>query len=146
MHFVTGGAYNGKSRWVREYYKAQEVDLDLWISAYESGSYHNDWHFPDSEAIVIEGMEQFIKKDCLHMDTTTCRSIWNSRLENWLEWESVEPDRLLIIIGSDITRGIVPIGEEDRTWRDITGWVYQDLSLKADRVDLIWYGLNKQMK
>jgi adenosyl cobinamide kinase/adenosyl cobinamide phosphate guanylyltransferase len=35
---------------------------------------------------------------------------------------------------------------ENRLWRDVTGWAYQDLSAMADKVDVIWYGLNQTIK
>ncbi|RFU62396.1 bifunctional adenosylcobinamide kinase/adenosylcobinamide-phosphate guanylyltransferase [Peribacillus glennii] len=146
MHFVTGGAYNGKSRWVREHYKAKDIGFDQWISAYHPDGLPKDSNFPHCNAIVIEGMEQFIKVNCLHRDTGTCRRVLNSLIEDWLAWENDEQQRLLVIIGTDITKGIVPMEKEERIWRDITGWIYQDISSKADRVDVIWYGLNKQIK
>lgn len=57
-----------------------------------------------------------------------------------------KPSRKLVIIGTDISKGIVPLEKENRLWRDFTGWVYQDLVAKAERVDVIWYGINQIMK
>ena len=54
--------------------------------------------------------------------------------------------RMVILIGSDITKGIVPIEAENRVWRDVTGRVYQDTVSICNRVDLIWYGINKRLK
>jgi adenosyl cobinamide kinase/adenosyl cobinamide phosphate guanylyltransferase len=50
------------------------------------------------------------------------------------------------VIGSDITKGVVPLEKENRIWRDLTGWAYQDTAAKAEKVDIIWYGLNQTMK
>ncbi|WP_394172482.1 hypothetical protein [Guptibacillus hwajinpoensis] len=51
-----------------------------------------------------------------------------------------------MIIGTDITQGILPFEREEQDWRELTGWAYQDLTDAADRVDVIWYGLNQQLK
>lgn len=51
-----------------------------------------------------------------------------------------------MLIGSDISKGIVPMAAEDRWWRDTTGWVYQDLVSAAERVDVIWYGISQKLK
>ena len=53
---------------------------------------------------------------------------------------------MVILIGTDITKGIVPIEAENRVWRDVTGRVYQDTVSICNRVDLIWYGINKRLK
>lgn len=146
MHFVTGGAFNGKSRWVREYYNGKRIVFDHWVSGYHSDGLPKEINGLDCQTIVIEGIEQFIKECCLTMDMHTCREAWKILLDDWKMWEKSDPQRLLVMIGTDITKGIVPIEKADRTWRDVTGWVYQDISSKADRVDVIWYGLNKQIK
>ena len=54
--------------------------------------------------------------------------------------------RKLVVIGSDITKGIVPVEKENRLWRDVTGWAYQDLAAQADKIDIIWYGCNQTIK
>ena len=52
----------------------------------------------------------------------------------------------IIVIGTDITKGIVPIEKENRVWRDLTGRVFQDTASICERVDLIWYGISKRLK
>lgn len=146
MHFVTGGALNGKSRWVREYYNEKRIVFDHWVSGHHPDDLPKEINMLACQTIVIQGIEQFIKEDCLTMDMHTCREAWKILLDDWKMWEKSDPQRLLVIIGTDITKGIVPIEKTDRTWRDVTGWVFQDISSKADRVDVIWYGLNKQIK
>ncbi|CAH0344998.1 bifunctional adenosylcobinamide kinase/adenosylcobinamide-phosphate guanylyltransferase [Bacillus sp. CECT 9360] len=142
MHFVTGGAYNGKSKWVKEYYQRKGKVLN----AYNGDILPVDLTVLDSNILVIEGIEQFLKEDCKVLDAHTCREIWRKRLKEWKIWEASGRKRLVVIIGADITKGIVPLAQADRKWRDMTGWVYQDISSNADRVDVIWYGLNRQIK
>ena len=71
---------------------------------------------------------------------------WHALLEKWLMWERAEQGRMVILIGSDITKGIVPSEAENRVWRDVTGRVFQDTASICERVDLIWYGINKRLK
>lgn len=55
-------------------------------------------------------------------------------------------DRKLYLIGTDVGKGIVPIDEHLRTYRDVVGWCYQDVAKLAERVDIIWYGINTTIK
>ena len=67
-------------------------------------------------------------------------------MQDWLEWEKQNSQRKVILIGCDISKGIVPMSAKDRKWRDITGWVYQDVVEAAERVDVIWYGIVQKLK
>ncbi len=116
-----------------------------WRSAYEGDS----WNEPtfNEHVIVLEGLEEwmiaFVAKK---KDFKEIRESWRAYLESLLAWESEDCDRRIIIIGTDITKGIVPLEKENRTWRDAVGWAYQDLAALAERVDVIWYGLNQRLK
>lgn len=142
MHFVTGGAYNGKSKWVRDYYQGNGRVLN----AYQGDSLPGDLTGHDCDILVIAGIEQFVKEDSKVLDMQTCRETWNNRLEQWRTWEESDQMRRVVIIGTDITKGIVPLEKDNRKWRDLAGWIYQDITSYADRVDVIWYGLNRQLK
>ncbi|GAM12206.1 hypothetical protein SAMD00020551_0337 [Mesobacillus selenatarsenatis SF-1] len=78
------------------------------------------------------------------MDET--RQKWQSLIQKWLEWENQDSQRKVILIGCDISKGIVPMVSEDRRWRDITGWIYQDIMSVAERADVIWYGISQKLK
>lgn len=67
-------------------------------------------------------------------------------LNKWLSWEQANKAHQLIVIGSDISKGIVPLKQSERQWRDVTGWFYQDLVNRAKRYDVIWYGIHQQLK
>lgn len=142
MHFVTGGAYNGKAKWVKKHYR---LDLDdvQWISAYR------DEPLPlliQEDTVVLQGIEAWIKRDVSIKEATVIRRKWQEIITQWRIWEEAEDNRCCILIGADITKGIVPIEVEDRIWRDVTGWVYQDIVAASSRVDIIWYGLSQQLK
>ena len=59
---------------------------------------------------------------------------------HWEEWK----DRVLIL--EDIFCGVVPMGAENRAWRQKTGRLAQYLSREADRVSRIFCGLEQRLK
>ncbi|MCA0170398.1 MULTISPECIES: bifunctional adenosylcobinamide kinase/adenosylcobinamide-phosphate guanylyltransferase [Bacillaceae] len=144
MHFVTGGAYNGKSKWVKNFYGLTEDHC--WKSAYDQTKIPLNVSRFYGDVVVLEGVEQWLKGLTVESGLEECRAIWQSLLGIWRTWESERHERTVVIIGTDITKGIVPMEKEERDWRDLTGWAYQDLAAVADRVDVIWYGLNQQLK
>jgi adenosyl cobinamide kinase/adenosyl cobinamide phosphate guanylyltransferase len=144
LHFITGGAFNGKSAWVRKTYAINEYDG--WVSAYKNGKLPIEFNDINKELIVLEGIEIWLKSLTEKYDSNKCREIWNHCLDNWLTWEIGLENRKLVVIGTDITKGIVPYEKENRVWRDVTGWAFQDTALRSEKVDVIWYGLNQTIK
>lgn len=118
----------------------------IWISAYQDAPMTEDFNHTKSDLLVLEGIEIWIKELTKTYDSYRSREIWIQIINNWFSWEKAVPQRKLVVIGTDITKGIVPIERENRLWRDVTGWAYQDLSAMADKVDVIWYGLNQTIK
>ncbi|MBB5323461.1 adenosyl cobinamide kinase/adenosyl cobinamide phosphate guanylyltransferase [Anoxybacillus tepidamans] len=137
MHFVVGGAFQGKRKWVRGYYELDKATSHRWCNGYEQDAF-----FPDEmkeRIVVFEGLEALIRR-------LPDRVYWESFFQTWHEWEQEKDERCVIWIGCDITQGIVPIAKEERHWRDVTGWCYQQLSRRCDRVDRLWCGLAERMK
>ncbi|WP_026679152.1 bifunctional adenosylcobinamide kinase/adenosylcobinamide-phosphate guanylyltransferase [Fictibacillus gelatini] len=142
MHFVTGGAFNGKRRWVEAFYGYPHKSGG-WHSFYESADVSKEvW---DHGIVVLEGMEMFVK-NTLNEVNEKGREQLRLELKKWCEWEQSNGTRKLVLIGSDIGKGIVPIEKEHRLWRDMAGWFYQDIVSAAYRVDVIWYGLSERLK
>lgn len=142
MHFITGGAFNGKRAWIKEKYGLNGT----WFSAYRDHQLKADIIQIESNLLVLEGIEIWLKELTKNYDSYRCLEIWNTTLNHWLTWEKADVSRNLVVVGNDITKGIVPMEKENRVWRDVTGWAYQDLAAKADKVDIIWYGLNQTIK
>lgn len=142
MHFVTGGAFNGKRAWVRERYPGA-----LWISAYEGDSLDR---FRPEEcrrfAVVFEGLEAWVKEILAEKGADETRSFFRGLFGRWRAWEQEDNRRTVVVIGTDILKGIVPVERELRNWRDLTGWVYQDLAGMCRRIDVIWYGISQTIK
>ncbi|MCM3092883.1 MULTISPECIES: bifunctional adenosylcobinamide kinase/adenosylcobinamide-phosphate guanylyltransferase [unclassified Cytobacillus] len=141
MHFITGGRFNGKSEWVKEFYQLEDTP-HKWISAYH-GEFPDDL---DYQLIVFEGIEQMIREWSSTLEFEEIRGKWQAQLEKWLKWEKAAVNRKMVLIGSDMSKGIVPMEAADRKWRDASGWAFQDAAAAADRVDLIWYGISQKIK
>ncbi|MDQ0243513.1 adenosyl cobinamide kinase/adenosyl cobinamide phosphate guanylyltransferase [Bacillus fengqiuensis] len=137
MHFIFGGAFNGKRKWVSDTYNDCKV---TWISAYEQ------IEIPDKagtgETAVLEGIEVWVRGRIAQGFTVEeTAAFFEQKLSVWLK----QCDRL-VLIGTEIGKGIVPVDEEDRMWRDACGYVYQHIVEKAERVDQIWYGIPTRLK
>ncbi|WP_240613573.1 bifunctional adenosylcobinamide kinase/adenosylcobinamide-phosphate guanylyltransferase [Pueribacillus theae] len=143
-----GGAFNGKSNWIKKHYN-KELENAGWLSAYDSDFKREEFENVDTfkNVTILQGVENYIKM-CIQpfSESDEIRKKFNEQCDIWLEWEERSAIRQLIIIGNDLSKGIVPIEKEDRIWRDLTGWCYQDLTTRSDRVDLIWYGISKRLK
>ena len=118
----------------------------IWLSAYQDAPLTEDFNHINSDLLVLEGIEIWLKELTKTYDSYRSREIWIQTIDQWLIWERAKPQRKLVVIGTDITKGIVPVEKENRLWRDVTGWAYQDLAAKAEKVDVIWYGLNQTIK
>jgi adenosylcobinamide kinase / adenosylcobinamide-phosphate guanylyltransferase len=146
LHFVTGGTHNGKSNWVKAYYKEQGSEPDVWLSAYNGDVLPDRIDEHRGQLIIVEGLEQFVRQCVIDKDLNGIREFWQKLLLSWQKWEKLNELHRLVLIGTDISKGIVPLERENRRWRDLTGWIYQDITQISNRVDIIWYGLNTQLK
>ena len=145
MQFITGGAFNGKSQWVKAYNRLTEENC-RWFSAYNHDQIPIELEQMTTNYIVLEGIEQWVKEWLQGSSGDKVQEKWHDLLRQLENWEGTDGKRSVILIGTDITKGIVPLKSEDREWRDVCGRVFQAAALSCERVDVIWYGLNKQLK
>ncbi|MBR2207930.1 MAG: bifunctional adenosylcobinamide kinase/adenosylcobinamide-phosphate guanylyltransferase, partial [Synergistaceae bacterium] len=54
--------------------------------------------------------------------------------------------RNAILIGDEISSGVIPVSKFERQWRDETGRLYQFLADNADIVDRVFVGLALRLK
>ena len=54
--------------------------------------------------------------------------------------------RSCVIIGDEISSGVVPVEKFERCWRDVTGKLYQYLASESEIVDRIFVGLPIRLK
>lgn len=142
MHFITGGSYNGKSKWVKQFYGLNNEWL--WLSGYQKEQ--PEWLDFQGDIVVLQGLDAWIEQDVDILDIEEIRKKWKEIMDDWRIWENERQNRKCIVIGSDITKGIVPMEARNRQWRDACGWVFQDVATLSNRVDIIWYGINQQIK
>lgn len=147
MHFVSGGAHNGKANWVKQYYRILEKDESeyRWISAYDAMPFPEDISVYPVQTIVLEGLEAWILSLSKRRTIDEVRRYFNKILQVWLSWAK-EANHELIIIGVDISKGVVPVDARLRKWRDVTGFTYQDMVKQCRVFHYIWYGIAEQLK
>src|SRR5699024_9547212 len=98
-----------------------------------------------SQLIAWEGVEEWIRQ-AIVTGKTFNRQVGKEVINQWDMLTKERDDRQLVIIGTDISKGIVPIDANDRLWRDVTGWFFQDLVARCKRFDIVWYGISRRMK
>jgi len=137
MHFITGGAFNGKKKWVTNFYKLDQTPHQ-WHSFYEK----KDVSEFTEELVILEGIERFVRTLLEQAETPEgARSLFQKELKKWQT-----EDRFLVLIGTDITKGIVPMNSFDRYLRDAAGWCFQDAAAASSRIDTVWYGIAETIK
>ena len=118
MILIIGGAYQGKLDFAREVLGVTEV-------------------------YTCDGTQIDFSKECICKIEafTACHPDPVAYFERHRDqWE----DSVLIL--QDIFCGVVPMGAENRAWRQRTGRLAQYLSKEADRVSRIFCGLEQRLK
>lgn len=117
-----------------------------WISVYE----REELAIPTGElppTLIFEGIDEWVRQIIqpdLPVDILFEKV--EHQIKRLLEWEREEAHHQLVLIGTDISKGIVPLEKVDRLTRDVTGWIYQKLVQEAEQVDIIWYGIAQKLK
>src|SRR5699024_8024264 len=138
MHFITGGAFNGKNKWVKNHYQLETLE-HFWLSAYKNDSLVKKADNELPSIVILEGIEQWIYNYVTSNKTTdSILTELQDRVDSWIKWEKQSGQHRLIIIGTDISKGIVPTEQQDRHWQDITGGMYQYIAKQSSHMDVIW--------
>lgn len=120
MILVIGGAYQGKLDFAKAAFDLTDGDI-----------YICDGGEIDFSKRCICGIEVFTRT---HPDPV---EYFRAHREQW-------QDSVLIL--QDIFCGVVPMGEENRAWRQETGQLSQYLSREAAQVSRIFCGLEQRLK
>lgn len=132
MHIFIGGSYNGKHDYVKQWLKEQGL-LD--VEWYKGELPQN----PSSKTIVISGLE-YVLKPQLSQDEIMLADQITKQLQ------LLNNKHQVIVIVTEMGRGIVPIDPQERQLRDTCGRVYQQLFKVSEHVTRIWYGLAETLK
>lgn len=124
MKLIIGGAYQGKTEYAKE-----------------------KFGFVDNDIFVCENAEIDFSKPCIdniEKFTFVCVKAGIDPVEYFKqhcsEWQNS------ILICQDIFCGVVPMGAENRAWRQQTGRLCQYLSKEADTVTRIFCGMEQKLK
>ena len=132
MHIFIGGAYNGKHEYVRRWLKEQQLnDVEWYIGQLPQK--------PTSQVVVVSGLEKVIQP-LLEQDEISLASKIAEKLQ------SLDKTHQIIVIATEMGRGIVPVDPQERRLRDTLGRLYQQLFATSKHVTRIWYGLAEPLK
>lgn len=120
MILIIGGAYNGKLDYVKKTYNIKDDDI-----------FFCDKNEIDFSKKVIYGLHKFTYYD------SDCVKFIKDNIGKFNE---------KIIICDDISSGIVPLQKKDRLWRENTGKCLQFLSLNANEIYRIFFGIELVLK
>ena len=120
MILIIGGAWQGKLDFAKETFGLEDSDV-----------YVCDGPEIDFSKRCIYQIEEFT---ALHRDPV---GYFEAHREAW-------QDSILIL--RDIFCGVVPMGEENRAWRQRTGRLARYLSREAEGVSRIFCGLEQKIK
>lgn len=127
MHFIFGGAYNGKTA----YAKTVAPEATIYTA------YIPSVHDVHTETVIVRHLEQCITQ-CDNERTEAARIVE--------QLTTLAAHCTLIVIGTDISRGVVPMEKEARFQRDCAGRLYQLLMQQATTVTQVWYGIPQLLK
>ena len=125
MHIIIGGAYNGKRGYVRTMLAGREVE---WFEGVMPK------HSDTGQVMVVVGIDKWLAETKLSEADAIDYVL------------SAVAGRDVIVVLTDIGRGIVPIDAQQRKLRDACGRLYQRLMAEADEVTRIWYGVAQTLK
>ena len=120
MILIIGGAYQGKLDFARETFDLKDAD----IYTCSEGEI-------DFSKRCIYAVEEFARQ---HPDPIP---YFESHRADWQD---------SILICQDIFSGVVPMGAENRAWRQKTGRLVQYLAKEATQVSRIFCGLEQRLK
>lgn len=124
MILIIGGAYQGKLDYARGTFDLTENDI------FTCGGGEIDFSFR-----CVNAIEEFTWA-CTSSGTDP-REFFRENREKWQN---------SILICQDLSSGVVPLGAENRIWRQSTGRLCQYLAKEADQVIRIFCGLEQRLK
>lgn len=95
--------------------------------------------------LVITGLFEWLEAALAGSQNDALRQQWQGDMAE-LGQRAEKRQATLIIIASEVGRGIVPMQPEQRRLRDLNGWFVQDATAQADQVWYVRHGLVMSIK
>lgn len=124
MHLIFGGAWQGKLRFATQRYHLQSEQI------FTCTGTEIDFTCP-----CVTHLEEFVWQ-CLLVERDPV-AYFREHSELW---------KGSVLICRDISSGVVPMGSDNRRWRDEVGRLCQYLSGCASQVSRIFCGLEERLK
>ena len=126
MKLIIGGAYQGKREFAKKKYGFDDTDI------FDCAEHDGDIDF---DLPCVCALEEYVRRAVKNGADATAH-IKSHRGE----WEST------VFICGDISSGIVPMGAENRLWREETGQLCSYLASEADEVYRVFCGIGMRIK
>lgn len=130
MHVFIGGAYNGKTDYVRRLYEPQQMVMIAGELPEVA---------PACDVLVLKNLEKWLVTQNLEEDEQIVQKVL-------VTLQELEQHCTLALIVTDMGRGVVPMEKQARQLRDTCGRLYQALFKEAEQVVRIWYGIAEPLK
>ena len=139
MELIIGGAYQGKSRYIRETYPDYTIYDETTVAELERAG--------AEEKPVLNHFHLCVKQ-MLEETADSAKESKTPPEERIAAWAKNLIERYpdLIIASDEIGSGIVPIEKQERLWREVTGRVLCDLAKEAERVVRLTCGISMKLK
>ncbi|EHJ92113.1 bifunctional adenosylcobinamide kinase/adenosylcobinamide-phosphate guanylyltransferase [Vreelandella boliviensis] len=141
MQLFIGGACAGK----RDAVAARFLAANWWRLDTDRPFIDSQQALVANTPLVITGVLEWLRAVLERDDTDILRQQWQSDMVKLCQ----HADKLnspLIIIATEVGRGIVPMQPEQRRLRDLNGWFTQDATAQAKQVWYVRHGLVMALK
>ena len=126
MKLIIGGAYQGKREFAKKKYGF--ADADVFDCAEHDGGI-------DFDAPCVCALEEYVRRAVKNGADATAHL--KSHRGEWAN---------TVFICGDISSGIVPMGADNRLWREETGRICSYLASEADEVYRVFCGIGMRIK
>lgn len=127
MHIVIGGAFNGKKSYVKQHSDGTWFDGEIPMSSRQG-------------TVIVTNLEKMVAKNLQREEQEVAIEIAEQ-----LKTLDAQCEQLILIV-TDISRGIVPVDPSERQLRDTCGRLYQLLFQEAATITRVWYGIAEMIK
>lgn len=126
MKLIIGGAYQGKREFAKKKYGFDDADV------FDCAEHDGDIDF---DAPCVCSLEEYVRHAVKNgVDATAHLKSHRG------EWDNT------VFICNDISSGVVPMGAENRLWREETGRLCSYLASEADEVYRVFCGIGMRIK